>query len=373
MIRLLTGNPGAGKTLRCVEYMVNAVREGRPVFACNVNGLSPDVGATVIENPNLWQDLPDGSLVIVDEIQDFWKQGSPGQTPDYIERLSTHRHRGFDFILMTQHPTMVHSWVRKLVGEHEHLVRQFGVQASKVVRWLEAQDDPKSQAQRERGTSELWRFPKELYPLYKSATLHTVKTRIPLRLKIIPALLVLLGLAIWFGYSSFSGLASVDVIESASETSGVAMSPSSSSAVPVAGGSRRSEKYIDAADYAEQHTPRIAAKPWTAPIFDSRSPVAEPELYCIASETLRCICHTEQGTKYHIDSRQCLAIVHGGGTYNPYRKPFAREHAQGNSAVPVERQVARLGDEERPAISSRDVRKRPAQSFPAIDAQSLTR
>lgn len=40
-------------------------------------------------------------------------------------------------------------------------------------------------------------------------------------------------------------------------------------------------------------------------------------------EDLRCICHTDQGTRWQIERRQCLAIAMNG-IYNPFREPISR-------------------------------------------------
>ncbi|MDD0943869.1 hypothetical protein LOD58_11585, partial [Xylella fastidiosa subsp. multiplex] len=58
--------------------------------------------------------------------------------------------------------------------------------------------------------------------------------------------------------------------------------------------------------YAKDHLPRFASMPWTAPIYDSRSPTADPQLICMSGgegldaqgryKGMSCTCYTEQGT-----------------------------------------------------------------------------
>src|SRR5687767_10170888 len=121
-IKLITGLPGAGKTLRAVYLARQAIKQGRPVFVYNINGLQP-FGWHPLEDLNEWEKLPDGSLVIADEVQDVWKQRGFGDPIPPVQALSKHRHRGFDFVLLTQNPTFMDTYVRKLVNGHEHLIR----------------------------------------------------------------------------------------------------------------------------------------------------------------------------------------------------------------------------------------------------------
>ncbi|WP_199101140.1 hypothetical protein [Dyella sp. ASV21] len=66
--------------------------------------------------------------------------------------------------------------------------------------------------------------------------------------------------------------------------------------------------------------PRIAGQPWTAPAYDDRQVVSEPEVYCIAADDGRCSCITEQGTKYAMDHTLCR-LTASEGNYNPTRRP----------------------------------------------------
>src|SRR5256885_16044190 len=66
--------------------------------------------------------VPDGSVIIIDEVQRIWRPSGPGQKiPDMIALLETHRHRGLDFYIITQGPNLIHANVRALIGRHVHL------------------------------------------------------------------------------------------------------------------------------------------------------------------------------------------------------------------------------------------------------------
>lgn len=73
-----------------------------------------------------WQELPAGALMIVDEAQFPFKVTGRGQTPEWVEKLATHRHLGLDFVLITQNPMLLDTFPRKLVDRHFHVIRKFG-------------------------------------------------------------------------------------------------------------------------------------------------------------------------------------------------------------------------------------------------------
>ena len=94
--------------------------------------------------------------------------------PDWMKELTLHRHHGVDFVLATQKPAYLHSFVRGLVGLHIDLLRKFGVAASVKFEWDEVQVDPSKN--QKKAVMTLWKFPTSDYKFYKSAELHTVKS-----------------------------------------------------------------------------------------------------------------------------------------------------------------------------------------------------
>lgn len=233
MMKFITGQPGNGKSLRALfemaaEYERNAaaVKAGKEEprrFFTNI------AGATREENPgafpwverlpdhNDWTQLPDGSYVVYDEAHAdgntkelarygtlFPSTGKPGESDDpRIRAMSTHRHRGFDLVFVTQWPTKIHHQVRSLIGEHTHMTRAMGLGMAGVVKWARVQNDPYDERQREKAEEEIWRFDKSLYDRYTSATLHTVSHKFKIPAKVwsgLSVLVVVLGL-LWWGYS----------------------------------------------------------------------------------------------------------------------------------------------------------------------------
>lgn len=231
MIYLITGQPGNGKSLLAIQMLwkefernseaVKAGKEQPRRFFTNIAGATteenPDAWPWVEKLPdhNDWTKLPDGSYVIYDECHAdgntqglerygrlFPSTGKPGESDDSrIRAMSTHRHRGFDLVLITQWPSKVHHQVRSLVGEHIHLNRAMGLAASGLFRWSRVQVNPYDEKEREKAEEEIWNHPKDLYKRYKSSSLHTAshKFKIPAKVwaglsKLLVTLLVLWGL-----------------------------------------------------------------------------------------------------------------------------------------------------------------------------------
>lgn len=196
MITLITGNPGAGKTLYCVSNLlrdligsvVKSVDAGgrevetpRVVFT-NINGLlldhelidGSDTGG--LANWHEW--AKPGAVICFDEVQREWKPRPNGsKVPKCIEMLETHRHMGVDFIILTQHPGLIDQNIRALVGRHLHVRRFGGVGAAIVYEWDHCS---RSLLYSKSLGKKPFRYSKEVFNLYKSAELHTKpKTTIP--------------------------------------------------------------------------------------------------------------------------------------------------------------------------------------------------
>ena len=203
MISLRTGTPGACKTLSAVEALAKMLarfeahpEEARPVFVHGVKDLAlPHAPVPVTEwrenekKPPVqvpdWDAMPDGSFVLIDEAQSFFPPRSSGSTaPPHVAWLNTHRHRGFDIEVITQHPKLIDGSVRALVGKHQHFRRLFGRNASASYEWDACSDSLSGLGNAVGG---LYRFPKKAMGWYKSAEVHTKQSfKLPKFLLILP-------------------------------------------------------------------------------------------------------------------------------------------------------------------------------------------
>lgn len=182
MLTLITGAPGAGKTAALVSLLrefttSKRVDNGvsvasRPIYCDGI----PDLAiAHEPLNVQRWHEtVPDGSIIVIDECQRHWRPGSSGaRIPPEIAALETHRHRGIDVYVLTQHPSLLHSNVRRLVGRHIHL-RDLGILGRWWYEWPEASN---TETFRTAPVKRRYTLDKKAFSLYKSASLHVKPVR----------------------------------------------------------------------------------------------------------------------------------------------------------------------------------------------------
>ncbi len=215
MIELRTGVPGSGKTLSMVVALAallkswgNKPEEARPIFVHNVKNLALPHAELPVKQVKIggkdrlvpmWEDIPDGSLIIIDECQDlFPPRSSQSEAPEHIAWFNTHRHKGMDLWLTTQAPKLIDFSVRALVGKHVHYRRLFGGQRSATYEWDACSDNLGGMSNAVMG---FFPFPKKAYEFYKSAEIHTKQSfKLP-RWLLIPLAGVALG--VWAIPSAF--------------------------------------------------------------------------------------------------------------------------------------------------------------------------
>lgn len=316
-ITLVTGQPGHGKTQWAIAQARKLVREGRTVYAGNVRGLKHDAaGFLPLERFDQWEALPDGAVVLWDECYDALPQRAAGRAvPAHVEALARHRHRGFDFLLICQQPRQIDSFVSGLVERHVHCRRRFGTSLVRVREWDKMEREP------EKGTALVtatWTLDRSVWPLYESATVHTVKRRIPWYVYALP---VALFAVLYGAYSVPTGM--VDRAEEGASASGAAATGALSSFGAPAGPAVPTLRQTDPMAYMH---PRVAGAPWTAPAYDGVELGPPPQLACMASPK-RCICVTaDQGTRWLLDDELCRLTARYG-RYDPTVRQPATRHA----------------------------------------------
>jgi len=205
VIELKTGVPGSGKTLSAVHELAARIArwdkhpdEARPVFVHGVKGLKlphavlpVSAGARGVGSVPDWDAVPDGALILIDEAQDlFPPRSTQSQAPAHVAWLNTHRHRGIDMVVITQHPKLVDGALRALVGKHQHFRRLFGGGRSIVYEWDSCSD---SLSGLKTAVTSHFGFPKAAFAHYHSAELHTKQSfRLPLWL-VIPFIALAIG------------------------------------------------------------------------------------------------------------------------------------------------------------------------------------
>jgi hypothetical protein len=185
VIELITGLPGGGKTLLLVADLKKNAESStpRPTFVNGVPGLSQALLWTPLTDPTNWQnDMPEGAIVVIDECQHYFPPRPSGsRVPDFISSFETHRHRGLDLVLITQHPKLLDQNLRRLIERHRHVTRVFGSSFQNVYEWNTCNESPEPPQSLKNANCKKQRFDKSLFSLYKSATQHTHRARLPWR------------------------------------------------------------------------------------------------------------------------------------------------------------------------------------------------
>jgi zona occludens toxin len=299
MITLFTGAPGSGKSAACVS-LLSGLAAGRTIYA---NGI-PDLGIAheVLDDPTKWhQTVPDGSIIVIDEVQRIWRPRGPGQkVPDDIQALETHRHRGIDFYIITQGPRLVDSNIRALTGRHVHL-RDVGILGRYWYEWPECADNCAT-AWKNAPIKKRYRLPKAAFALYKSASVHIKPIRsIPWMLAVMVLALVITAAVTYRAYTSISGKLAPTASAPAATLSDLKSPVSSQNSEP------------SPVDLVASFEPQIPGLAYTAPRYaEITKPTTAPYPAACLSMGSRCNCYTQQGTTLDVPSAICLQIVKGG-------------------------------------------------------------
>ena len=295
MLNIITGTPGSGKTLFTVNHLSN--ESERPIFYYGIPELKLDWQE--LENPADWHlEVPDNAIVVIDEVQKIYPtRDFKKSKPAGVEALETHRHRGIDLYFITQHASMLDVHIRRLAGSHRHLNRKFGASYSVMYEGNEV-FDPKNFNELKQCKKSVFKFPKKAFEHYKSAEVHTHKFRLPKYLLIIPFGIMF---AAYLGYSVFDRFSKESVNPNSPVISSLnsAMNPLSDNkpVIPIK---------------SDDFNPTIPGQPGSAPVYASLwKPVTFPKLSCVSSKS-KCLCYTEQSTRYFIDELTCRKIVKYG-------------------------------------------------------------
>lgn len=140
-----------------------------------------------------WRDAPDGSIIVIDEIQLVDPYKNKKSEDEMIMHLTIHRHRGFDFYIITQATRYLHPVMKELFTVHYHLTRPFGW-TCKVYVYGSARDNPNALVNKINCESKTSFKPADrIFTLYKSTTIDTSQKRIPRFVYFIGAFVICMG------------------------------------------------------------------------------------------------------------------------------------------------------------------------------------
>jgi len=323
MITLFTGSPGAGKTAFLVDFLSKNCGD-RPIYSDGLDGLL--LPHFSVDSSDWHNQLPDGAILVVDEVQRVWRPRGPGaKVPESVSELETHRHRGIDIFVTTQSPRLVDANVRALIGRHIH-IRDTGILGRYWYEWPECNE---SMAWKACINKRRVSLPKKAFELYKSASLHTVPQRgIPRALFIGIASLLIFTILAFMAYRIIQKSQS-PAPDNKNNTLTVT-NPSNNSIT--------SDVNKLSIDDRVDFIPRVSSKPESAPAYDHLRKISVMPVvvggYCQGE---RCKCITQQGTDPGLSNDECRTWIHSR-PFDHYRIEQAQpiqQPAESPQSVPV--------------------------------------
>jgi zona occludens toxin len=339
MLTLITGTPGAGKTAWTVQELTRLPSQ-RKIYVHGIPELkiahesiycvsdlcehcrsltvlsddqtafelrsAPGIPVPLVETWPEW--VTEGSLIVVDEVQRVWRP-SGSKVPDEIAALETHRHKGYDFWLISQGPHLFHSNIRLLIARHIHLVSTW--RGRNEYEFSECRQNVTSRSD---AVVRPYTLPKKVFGLYKSASLHTkVNHRKPLSFYFLLATLFIIAILGYTAYQRYDARVNPKP-EQASEAAGGA----GAQAVATPAASKPVNENKESSGFPD-FKPVIEGVPESAPAYSHLIKVtAAPVLAgCLRSEKAGCKCFTNQATPYHTTDLYCNEVV-DGHRFNPY-------------------------------------------------------
>ena len=334
MIYLITGTPGAGKTLRALSMALKFKDEGRAVYAHGLTDLDyVKAGFLPLPDPTKWDELPDNSVILGDECHEWIPQRDKGRDiPAHVFKLAKHRHRGFDFILTTQHGSQIDVFARRQVNSHHYMRKKpkgfmLGRAGALEITWDRYCEKPDDFLAQRKAVKSTFFYPKSIFGLYRSATMHTGKERVPLQVYGIGVLAIF---TLWLMYKGVSSVIALAKGDDSQDTTATVTTPREGQSKASADSPSRGVVTHDPelAEYVRKWTPRVADIPSSAPAYDGFEVKQYPKPSCISTAS-QCVCITQQGTPLDITDAVCRDIARHG-YFDPFMEP------ERNRSGPVE-------------------------------------
>ncbi|UEG62397.1 zonular occludens toxin domain-containing protein [Stutzerimonas chloritidismutans] len=381
MLVIRTGKPGHGKTLNTIrEVDQKAHAEGRVVYFHNINGLKPDQLQAQwfeFEDPEKWFELPNDSIIVVDEAQGWFGARDPrARPPEHITRFETMRHQGHEVHLVTQDPRYLDVHLRRLCNTHIHYWRVFKsaqllrFESEVVVEKVELKTSFKD------ADKKSLRLDKRYFGAYTSSNAkHHFQAKVPTKFILAICVLVGAGILVYRAYERYntektaleatSSAPAGSMVDQVRDTVGAFIRPSADTerAAP-----------LTVEQYLGKRVPRVQDLPASAPVYDGlTAPQTFPKPVCIATtdrdliarnykrmqvgdsdEGLTgCRCNTQQGTRLEVSFGFCMSVVQNGyfdDTKPDPEPPQAPMHA--DSPPPALEQAVASGLQSAPKGSS---------------------
>uniref|UniRef100_A0AAU8B5W1 ZOT protein n=2 Tax=unclassified Inovirus TaxID=356623 RepID=A0AAU8B5W1_9VIRU len=373
-VYLITGKPGSFKSAFVMDIALQHIEEGRLVYFCNYRGLKAEkYGLNVLEHPNQWveQEYQPGTVFIVDELQEFTREvptnAKSEELPKWFTLLEKHRHLGYDFYVITQHPMFIHTHIRRVLEKHYHMQRAEGLPFANRREWQQICNEPENidNASIKKGcTVSIYKPPKKVFDYYESTKEDTHKLRIPKKLiKYIIMLCIAIGIILYLGTPVFKKYI---LNNGSSQPKTETTTPNASNAPQSANNPYDGMVVLDQEKITlkekiltlQQEINTMKEQQTQSQIIDydpnhplqdldySYTAVSKPHLAGCIKTNAQCECFTQQGSKLKVSQADCKAIIKDGLPFNPL-KPQPQQNPsqnmrynQSNATTPLTQQHA---------------------------------
>lgn len=346
MITLILAPPRTGKSQYAVSLGLKGKEQGKRVFVTNFNqtpeqrqesgfelfgddGVWPVEGRTEFKGDisGWWEELPHGSIWIIDEVQQVIPQRSKDKpVQDWVKQLSLHGHHDLTIYLITQDGMQMDVTARRNCNFTHILSRPLGMNRANVYEYRGFQELPndawrRSQVLKNAESKKTFKYSDKYQRLYKSASAHDhIKRRLPKRLLLLPAAIIFVGWCMWFAWSRLKPEANVDAPSAVASAAGALIGAQAPSAA--------GNTALSTDDYINKWKPRVEGVPVSAPAYDGFEVKDYPRPVCwISGRTSRCKCVSQQGSKLAIDQPTCVRYVEDG-YFDPYKDPNGPQQRQ---------------------------------------------
>lgn len=325
MLRVLTGTPGAGKTCRTLQAVYEMMQENskaiekdptvqkRQIYFHNVTDVDLDFfDALPMPDPQLWYELPIGSILVFDEAQEVFPQRSASkEVPEHVKRIAKFRHLGMDLFITTQDANNIDVFIRRLINQYIFIQRIGSTKSATIFEYAHYEPNPTGYHERKSALSiRVWRYPKKFFDKYTSAAQHNFKSKIPFKVYLVIFFFLSAAGLIWMVYDRLvNDRFGDDVVAQESNSTGQSYINNS---VP-----GRTKSIVTAQDYLDQWKPRVIGIMSSAPMYDAAFKVeVVPRPVCAIvqdfgtvdaplPENSQCSCYTQQNTRYPTPDEYC--------------------------------------------------------------------
>lgn len=231
MINLVVGSPGHGKTQFVVAKILEMIKENQKLeekgekprsIYCDIAGLKI---AEVEPAPDDWRTVPDGSIIIYDEVhyrKEYEYKGNQYTQIEMIKDLTTHRHTNKDLWLITQDSQRIEKGIHRLIDKLYYIKRPASkpdyTNVFEFDKWLANPDAAANRNAKHKKYLDFYRFhfKDEYQNLYTSASDHSsVKFKLPKQLW---TFVLIIGAIILFCIFGLSKTKTFDVLKENKKT-----------------------------------------------------------------------------------------------------------------------------------------------------------